>query len=191
MELVKVRYPAVNTLDDVKAAIAKALETVGAMKKRVQIAAVAVLIFAAKADTDEKKVEILAIVNGMVHDLGDGIRSKGLIAFFQKYGFRLDMVEKKNGFIKVKQPDTIEGKLNDAKAEHWYTMMPENPFQAYSFKHALQQLIKTAKAKAKDQEHADQIDIDMDMLEVIENLLNPEGKVKAEGALKLVERLAA
>lgn len=184
-----VRYPAIATIQDVKDVIAKALEAVGTMKKRVQIAAVACLIMAAKADTDEKKVEILAIVNDMVLSLGDGIRAKGLIAFFSKYGFRLDMVEKKNGFIKVKQPDTIAGKLNDAKAEHWYTMMPENPFQDYSFKQALAQVLKTAKAKAKDTQHADQIDVDMDLLEVVQALLTPNAEVKAEGALKLVEKL--
>jgi len=186
-----VPYPAINTLQDVKDTIAKALESVGLMKKRVQIAAVAVLIFAAKADTDEKKTEILAIANNMVVDLGDGIRSKGLIAFFQKYGFRLDMVDKKNGFIKVKLPETITEKLNDAKAQHWYTMSPENPFQDYSLKAAIQSLVKQAKAKAKDEQHADQIDVDMDMVEVLQALVTPDMHVKAEGALKLVQKIAA
>ena len=191
MDLVKVRYPKIESINDLQQAIAAALESVGTMKKKVQIAAVACLIMGAKVETDEDKKEILDIVNQMVHNLGDGIRSKGLIAFFSKYGFRLDMVEKKNGFIKVKQYDTIVDKLDKAKAEHWYTMQPENPFQDYSFKAALAQVIKTAKAKAKDEEHADQIEVDMDMLAVIEALLNPQGKVEAEGALKLVERLAA
>ena len=84
-EQVNVRYPAINTHQDVKDTIAKALEYVGLMNKRVQIAAVVVHILAAKADKDEKKTEYIGSANKMVLDFGARIRSKGFCALFHKY----------------------------------------------------------------------------------------------------------
>ena len=193
VNMVKVQYAKdeITTIDELKDSIAKALDSANTMKKKVQIACVNVLIMCGKAKTDEEKVELVKIANDMVNALGDGIRAKGLIGFFLEFGLTQDWAKPSDGFNGLKSEQHIRENFERSKVEHWYTKAPEAPFKDYNFKALLTNLIKNAKGKNDDKEHANQIDVDMDLLEVIQALITPEAPVKAEGALKLVERLAA
>ncbi len=184
-----IKYKKVNNMKELKASINDALTSANTMKKKVQIAAAACVYMASKVNKKETQ-DLIDMVNDMVVDLGDGIRSKGLIAFFSKFGFVL-AEDVKEGFSKLRDKKYIEDNYQMARATFWWELSPEAAFKDYDFKDALRKLIKTAKAKATDEEHADNITIDMDMLEVVKQLLEPNGKVKADGAMALVQRLAA
>ncbi len=193
VKMVKVVYAKaeIKTIEQLKVSIAKALESADTMKKKVQIACVNVMIFAGRAETKEEMAEIVVIANDMVIQLGDGIRAKGLIGWFLEFGFKQDWNKPADGFIGIKSQQHIRENFERSKTEHWYTKSPEAPFKDYNFKVMLGKLIETAKGKAGNKEHAAQIEVDMDLLEVVEALLLPNGEVKAEGAIKLVEKLAA
>jgi len=192
VNMVKVAYAReeITTIEQLKESIAKALDSANTMKKKVQIACINVLIMAGKAKTDEEKVELVIIANDMVNALGDGIRAKGLIGFFLEFGFTQDWNKQADGFNGLKSEQHIRENFERAKVEHWYTKAPEAPFKDYNMTAAFKSFLKTAKAKADDKEHEGQITIDTDLLELF-IALDENKPIKAEGALKLVERLAA
>lgn len=117
------------------------------------------------------------LANTLVNTLPDGIRKKGLVAWFEKFG-GLVVVGKAFGDWKGK--DHIKTNMNDAKATKWWSMKPEQPFAGYDLKDKLAALVKAAQKKADektelakqgDSEKADQISIDPALLSQLRKLL--------------------
>ena len=190
MNEIKVIYPNMGTVEQVKAAIDKAIASAVTMKKKVQIAAIGLLIIAGKAKDKAQRDKCIELANYLVNQLGDGIRGKGLVAFLSTYGFKVDAIEPKNGFNSVMSEKFIREHFAEAKATYWWTLAPDAPFKPWDFKVELKRLLDRADKMGKDEEHKKDINIDTDLLEVARSML--EGKpVHAAGALKLVERLAA
>ena len=175
-----------KALELVNAQIVQAIEAVKTMKKRVQIAAIGTLIVAGLAKTDAERTQAVDLANHLVNELGNGIKGKGLVAFFMKFGFRLDADGKQ--FAKCKSEETIREKFEEAKKTMWFDLAPDAPFADYNFTVELRKLLDRAGKMVDDDEHAKQISVDSDLYEVVLNLL--DGKpVHAKGALKLIDNL--
>ena len=179
-----------GSVAQVKAAIDKAIESAVTMKKKVQIAAIGLLIIAGKAKDKAQKDECITLANYLVNQLGDGIKGKGLVAFLSQFGFKVDAIEPKNGFNSVLPEKFIREHFAEAKDTYWWTLAPDAPFKEWDFRVELTKLLDRADKMSQDEEHKKDIHVDKDLLEVARSML--EGKpVHAAGALKLVERLAA
>lgn len=186
---IKLRYGKVETREDVKALVAKAIESARTMKQRVQYAAVGIMIFAAKSP-----VEATELANELVTELGQGVKAEGLVKFLvDKAGFRTDPSKETKGFVSVKSAEWIKANLEEAKKTPWWTYAPATPFKEFTLEQELRNLIKKAKGKVKHAEDkpedADLVHVDMDMITVLEALIggNP---VEADGAIHLIERIA-
>lgn len=191
------RYPQVNTLADVEKLIAGAIDSASTMKRKVQFAAVSIMILAGKEGADDEGItwqeHAIKQANYLVEQLGNGIRGDGLVKFFvYKCGFSVNQALKKEGFINVKGPDWIRDNLEEAKATMWYSFAPANPYKGFDLNEKLNQILKEARNAQKiasaDEEKAKLIHADADMIDVLSSLLSGS-PVKAAPALKLIERL--
>jgi hypothetical protein len=158
------------------------------MKKKVQYAAIGCMILAAK-DSD------LAIekANYLVEQLGSGVKGEGLVKFFvYKCGFEINEAMREEGFTRTKSEEWIRKNLDDAKATPWFDYAPATPFKGFNLSEELAKLLaradKMRETAEKDADKAEQIAVDVDMLETLNCLIG--GKpVKHANALHLVEKL--
>ncbi|MGD9382266.1 MAG: hypothetical protein PVI03_07465 [Candidatus Thorarchaeota archaeon] len=197
-EDITLRYPAVATADDVDKLIGGAIDAAKTMKRKVQYAAVGIMIMAAWEGRDEEtgtEFAELAIekANYLVEQVGAGVKGEGLVKFFvYRCGFKINEAAKKDGFYDVANPEWIANNLEAAKATQWWDYAPATPFKGFEFEKELSKLLERAdnmaKAAETDPEKAKLISIDRDMLEVMHSLM--AGKpVQHEHALQLVTRL--
>lgn len=183
---IKLRYAAVETMEQVEAAVLKGIESAKTMKQRVQYAAVALMI-GSTFDADKA----LELANKLATELGQGVKAEGLVKFMvDKAGFRLNAAG--DAFESVKNEEWIRANLEDAKSTPWWTYAPATPFKAFALNEEIRRIVKTAKAKIKHAnkhpEDANLITVDENMITVLEALVggNP---VPTEGAVHLIERI--
>lgn len=173
-------------IDQLEKAIAKAVETAKTVRARVHEASVLLTIASVQAidaNDDVAKARIIQMATDMVTDLGNGINSVALVAWFQANTFQFKHgVE---GFTGIKKADTIREKFNDAKAKPWYEHKKVNPYKAMDMAAMLHAI--TAKAKKDTQFKAT---VEADKEATAEQIkLASEIEVN-EGMVKLVEKLA-
>ena len=194
----KIIYPNMGSVAQVENAIEKAIESATTMKKKIQIASIGLLILAGKAKDAKDTAKCLELANYLVDQCGNGINGRGLVAFLAHYGFKVDVIEPKNGFNALMSNEYVRKHFEDAKKGstegdlkgYWWDWRPVNAFKPWDFKVELKKLLDRADKMSTDDEHKADITIDKDLLEVARSML--EGTpVHAAGALKLVEALAA
>lgn len=183
---IKLRYAKIESMEDVRAAVAKGVESANTMKQRVQYAAIACMI-GSTFDAEES----VEIVNGLVNDLGKGVKAEGLVKFLVHLGgFRLNA--EGTAFESVKSAQWIHDNLESAKATPWWSFAPATPYKGFELNEELRKLIarseKALATAAKDEAKAAKIDVDGDMIKVLKALIggNP---VDADGAVKLITRI--
>jgi hypothetical protein len=195
MEDIKLRYAAVNTMDEVEAAVLKGIEAAKTMKQRVQYAAVALMIgstFKAEEGADKTPADrAVELANQLVNELGQGVKAEGLVKFLKdKGGFRLNTAG--DSFASVKNAQWIRENLEEAKKTPWWSYAPATPFKEYTLTEEIRRIVKTAKAKIKHaEEHpedAELVHVDTNMINVLEALVggNP---VQTDDAVHLIERI--
>lgn len=166
----KIDYKTINT-KDVDTLITSAIKSAGKMKEAVQIAAVSVLMHAAKHG-DYSKAQVL------VDGLGDGVHGGALVAWFQKYGGLLIDSESGEGFNGWSGAEYIRDKFSEAKEVHWYTLKKQNPYRGFDLSEALATLLKRAELAEKARKDALAAN-DMDKANKIHVDSNLLGKLKA------------
>lgn len=183
---IKLRYAAIETMEQVEAAVLKGIESAKTMKQRVQYAAVALMI-GSTFDTEKA----LELANKLATELGAGVKAEGLVKFMvDKAGFRLNAAG--DAFESVKGEEWIRANLEAAKSTPWWTYAPATPFKGFTLNEEIRRIVKTAKAKIKHAEKhpedAKLVEVDANMITVLEALVggNP---VPTEGAVHLIERI--
>ena len=187
-DAIKLIYPAMDTPEKLDKVIAGAIEAAKTMKKKVQYAAIGCMILSAK-DSD------LAIekANYLVDQLGAGVKGEGLVKYMvQVCGFEINEAARDEGFTRTKGEDFVRSQLEKAKAKPWWDFAPATPFKGFNLLEEINRVLdraeKMREMAEKDETKAEQISVDVDMLETMSALLG--GKpVKHKNALQLVEKL--
>ena len=116
--------------------ISAAINSSNTMRKNVQIAAVHILIHAAKCG-DYSKAQTL------VDGLGQGVNARGLVEWFIKFG-GLTVSEDATGFDGWQGKDYIKKNLDDAKSKMWFEFKPQNPYAGFNIVESVTKTIKSA-----------------------------------------------
>jgi len=116
--------------------ISAAINSSNTMRKNVQIAAVHILIHAAKCG-DYTKAQTL------VDGLGQGVNARGLVEWLIKFG-GLTVLEDATGFDGWQGKDYIKKNLDDAKSKMWFEFKPQNPYAGFNIVDAVTKTIKSA-----------------------------------------------
>ncbi len=173
-----------------KAQVEKLIDVAGAgantLRKRMQSAGIALMVLSVKHPKDA-----VELANTLPERLGKGINFNAFAKWLMiKGGFQLS--GDKKGFISHKGEKWMREHIAEARKVQWTDFAPPAEFKGFDFNTALHELLdKAGKMSKKEGKDAELVSIDADMLEVVKQLLEPNGKVKAEGAMALVQRLAA
>ncbi len=195
---IKLRYPALKTVEDIDTAIAGAITAAKTMKLKVQYGAIGCMILAAMDGKDKESGKDFADLaceraNYLVNQVGAGVHGAGLVKFLvYRCGFKVNEADKKAGFIDVAKAEWIRKGLEAAKTTVWWSYSPAMPFKGFDLAQELDKVLTRADNAAKiaegDKAKAKMVDIDRDMLETFQCILT--GKpVHSKHALKLVESL--
>lgn len=178
--------------DDLNKMVQNAIESALTMKKRVQVAAVAIL-FHAESCGDYTQATVL------VDGLGDGINGKALIEFFVKFG-GLTVDEENGGFNGWSGKEHIAQYFTAAKETPWFTLKPVNVWAGYSLEDALQSLLskhnnmlkKQAKLDADDEGRASyDMEVKQSTLESVVRICDFESIISETVEPEVVEPVAA
>lgn len=135
-------FKAVMTSAELDKAIVKVCDASKTLQDDIHEVAVAIMLHTYNHG-DYTKAQML------VDGLGKGIRAKGLVAWFDKAGLKVDEQKGFKGFNKA----VMEKNWDYCKKNRWYSMKPENPFAGFDFAAEVERLLKKAeKAIAKDAE---------------------------------------
>jgi len=188
MSDVKFIYPAMDTVEKLDKVIEGAIEAAKTMKKKVQYAAIGCMILSA-SDSDAA----IDKANYLVEQLGNGIKGEGLVKFMvYECGFEINEAARDEGFVRTKGAEFVKAKLEQAKAKAWFDYAPATPFKGFNLSEELGKLLARAdtmlETADKDEDKAEKIAVDRDMLETLNCLIG--GKpVMHKNALQLVEKL--
>lgn len=165
----KITYASKKNVDQL---IAAAIGSTGKMRTAVQIAAVHVLIHAAKHG-DYSKAQIL------VDGLGHGVNARGLVEWFIRFG-GLIVSDDADGFVGWQGKKHIADNLDAAKSNMWFEFKKQNPYQGFNLVEAVTRTINSAeKALAKknkavsegDEETAAKIEVTQDEINKLRRFL--------------------
>ena len=135
-------FKAVMTSAELDKAIVKVCDASKTLQDDIHEVAVAIMLHTYNHG-DYTKAQML------VDGLGKGIRAKGLVAWFDKAGLKVDEQKGFKGFNKA----VMEKNWDYCKKNRWYSMKPENPFAGFDFDAEVKRLLaKAEKAIAKDAE---------------------------------------
>lgn len=160
------------TKKNVDQLIATAIGSTGKMRNAVQIAAVHILIHAAKHG-DYSKAQTL------VDGLGHGVNARGLVEWFIKFG-GLTVSEDADGFVGWSGKKYIAENLDAAKGTAWFEFKKQNPYQGFNMVDAVTRTINAAekaltkkeKALAEgDTETANKIEVTQDEIKELRKFL--------------------
>jgi len=144
---------------DVDTLIKRAGISLGRAESHVQVAAIAVLIHAAKHGDYSKAGVLVSTVTD------NGGLSSSLVKWFAKFG---GLTGDDKGFTGWQGADHIKNNLDEAKATMWSKFKPANPYAGLDLKVELVKLVNRAIAaqqKAlKNPDLADKVVVDNDML---------------------------
>ena len=180
-------------IDDAREQILKAVESVKTVKRKVQVAAVAVTIIAEQAKrsgTEEDQEAVVQLAIDMVEELGDGIQSKGLIKWFNMFTFQHN--DGSDKFTGIKAADTIKEKFDRAKKEHWYTKSPKKLFDGWNFVKEIERVIAQAEKMQKREAKKDdkgKVEVNAESIAVLKKLIHGQA-VEAKDAIAFLELVA-
>lgn len=126
------------TAKQLDAAIVRVQDDSKTLQQRIQDVAVEIMLHCYKHN-DFSRAQVL------VDGLGDGIRKKGLVGWFNKVG--LD-VNQENGCFNGFKKAIMERNWAEYLTKGWWTCNPEQPFKLWDFDAELARLIKMAEKKA-------------------------------------------
>jgi len=126
-----------------------AINSSNTMRKNVQIAAVHILIHAAKCG-DYTKAQTL------VDGLGQGVNARGLVEWFIKFG-GLTVSEDATGFDGWQGKEYIKKNLDDAKSKMWFEFKPQNPYAGFNIVDAVTKTITSAEKILVTQDEINQL----------------------------------
>lgn len=156
----KINYASISKVS-VDRLIELAADSANTMQKKVQVAAVGVLVHAKKTG-DYSKAQAL------IDALGSGVRSAALVDFFVKFG-GLVVSEEEKGFSGWNGKAKVD--IEAAKAQMWWDLKVPNPYAGFNLKDALDKLLKSAdQASKKEGSEADKVDIDDALLAELKKL---------------------
>lgn len=208
MSEIRLQYTEVEAgnIDKVMSSILVGIESAKTMKRKVQYAAINVMIMAAwegTCDSDnpdyadykgKEWAEVACMLaNKLVNETGSGVHGAALVKYFvYQCGFKVSEADKKAGFVDVAQPDWIRNHLEAAKAKPWFDYKAPNAFKGFDLMEELGRVLsradKMAVTEKEDKEKAKDIHVDKGMLETLHALIS--GKpVEHKAALRLVERI--
>lgn len=128
------------TAKQLDAAIVSVQDDSKTLQQRIQDVAVEIMLHCYKHN-DFSRAQIL------VDGLGDGMRKKGLVGWFNKVG--LDVNQESGSFNGFKR-NIMERNWAEYLTKGWWTCQPEKPFKLWDFDAELARLIKMAEKKATE-----------------------------------------
>lgn len=180
-----IRYVTLTSVASLEAYIDETIVNAKALKDRIQVAAVAVLMHVGKhGDWDTG----CRLANKLVVELGQGIQTKALADWFTAFGGVLS--DDKKGFVRF-DIDMLKARFNasssnpaaikeGAKGTHWCTFAPKNPWGGQDLTKDIERLVKKSQdslEKAeKEPETAALVNVDQNKLAALAllNTLSPE-----------------
>jgi len=132
----------------VDALIQAAVGSGKAMREKVQVAAVAILMHAEKHGDYTK-------ANELVDGMGDGVNCAGLVEWFKKYG-GLVVDEENKCFGGWSGAEYIRDNFKEAKASGWWELKKQSPWKGFDLEAELEKLLKRAQDANKKLAKAEQ-----------------------------------
>lgn len=140
----KVDFKPTMTVKQLDTAIKSVCEESKTIQQRIQDVAVGIMLHCYKHN-DFSRAQTL------VDGLGDGIRKKGLVGWFNKCGLNINQEAGTfNGFNKA----IMERNWGEYRSKPWWECNPEKPFKVWDFDTELKRLIKAAEKKQAEEDKA-------------------------------------
>ncbi len=182
-----IKYLPLQTKKQLSDLINESINTVKSMQEKVQVTAMAIVVYAESCGDYRGANDLLAGIDGT------GVRKNALIEWFNKF-LGVEFNEDKQMFMGKLDKEAIRKNKDKAQNTMWWSLKPEPAYKGFDLMEEIAKLVKRAEKAAQvkteaekvgDEAKAKLVDISPDAMSVLRKLdlgipLNTANEEKAE-----------